>query len=209
VGLLLLVSALAVPIAALRRARGHPLVPVVAGAYLAALFHAAVDWDWQLPALTLSTFALGSTLVIAARRPDAERRVTRPARTATIAAAAGLIVFVFVAQLGNDALAAAERAANRGEDRLALSDARDARKWLPWAATPWQRIGEAQLATGAVAPAQSSFRETIRLDGSNWESWLDLALTATGGAQRAALGEVARLNPLSQAVTGRIAEGRG
>jgi hypothetical protein len=199
-GLLLLLVALAAPLVALRRALGHALAPVVAGAYVAALAHAFVDWDWQLPAVTLCTLALGSTLLIAARRSTDAHAVSAPLRWTTIPLTLALIAFVFAAQLGNNALASAERAANHGDYRAALAQARSAHKWLPWAASPWQRIGEAELASGDLTAARSSLREAISLDRSDWSTWLDLALTSTGGDRRRALAQAARLNPLGQDV---------
>lgn len=52
-GPLLLVGVLGPPLVAAARQRGSPLVPAALGAYLAFLFHAAVDWDWQVPAGTI------------------------------------------------------------------------------------------------------------------------------------------------------------
>ena len=199
-GLLLLLAALAAPLVALRRALGHPLAPVVTGAYVVALAHAFVDWDWQLPAVTLCTLALGSTLLIAARSSTHAHAVPARLRWTTIPLTLALIAFVFAAQLGNNALAAAERAANRGDYRAVLAQARSAHKWLPWAASPWQRTAEAQLASDDLTAASSSLREAIRLDPSDWSTWLDLALTSTGRDRRRALAHAARLNPLGQDV---------
>src|SRR5439155_26054988 len=53
VGLLLLVGVLAVPLIAVTRARASPLAGVAFGAYVAYTLHAAVDWDWEMPAITL------------------------------------------------------------------------------------------------------------------------------------------------------------
>jgi O-Antigen ligase len=201
-GLVLLIVALAVPLAAAARARASPLAPIAAGAYVAALAHAAIDWDWQLPALTLATFALGTTLVIAAREPTAAHRVTNGFRAAVVPVTLALVAFVFAAQLGNNALAAADRAATRDDDRAALADSRTARMWLRWAARPWQQIGEAQLAAGNVGAARASFREAISRDDSDWSFWLDLALTTSGRDRRRALAQAARLNPLGRVLHG-------
>jgi O-antigen ligase len=199
-GLLLLVGVLATPLAALRRARRRPLIPIVAGAYIAALAHAAIDWDWQLPATTISTLALGATLLVAGRRSPAERPFARRLAVAIIPIGIALIAFVFVAQIGNDALDAAERAANRGDYSAALAHARTARAWLVWAASPWRQIGEAQLARGEPAAAASSLREALRRDDSDWSAWLDLGLASGGRQRRQALARAARLNPRSQAL---------
>jgi hypothetical protein len=200
VGLALLVLALAAPLTSVGRARDRPLMPIVAGAYIAALAHAAIDWDWQLPTVTLATFALGTTLVIAARGPTTEHAVTKGFRAAAIPVVLALVAFVFAAQLGNNELAAADRAAAIDDERAAIAHARSARTWLPWAARPWQQIGEAQLAHGDIAAAGASFRKAIGRDSSDWSFWLDLALTTAGRDRRQALAQAARLNPRGQAL---------
>jgi O-antigen ligase len=67
VGLLLLVAALAVPLRAAVRARQHPLTAAATGAYVAFLVHAGLDWDWEMPAVTLAGLFCGVALLVAAR----------------------------------------------------------------------------------------------------------------------------------------------
>ena len=52
-GLALLIATLALPLAAFRQARHGALGPAAAGALVAYLLHAAVDWDWEVPAVTI------------------------------------------------------------------------------------------------------------------------------------------------------------
>jgi len=113
----------------------------------------------------------------------------------TLAAAIPLAAFVFVAQLGNNALGASDQAAARGEEAKATADARRARRWLPWSAEPWQRLGEAQLASGNLEAARRSFREALDRDPEEWSAWLDLALATQGNERADALSRAARLNP--------------
>ena len=62
VGLALLALALAPPlVAALRR----PVVPAAAGAYVAFCLHAGLDWDWELPAVTVTGLLCGCALLVA------------------------------------------------------------------------------------------------------------------------------------------------
>jgi O-antigen ligase len=63
IGLALLLIALGAPLVAAVAARRHPLVAGALGAYVAYLVHAAVDWDWELPAVTISAFACGAVLL--------------------------------------------------------------------------------------------------------------------------------------------------
>src|SRR4029078_8670693 len=67
-GLLLLVVALAAPLAAAFGARGHPLVPLALAAFVAFLVHASVDWDWEMSAVTLAALACAASMLAAADR---------------------------------------------------------------------------------------------------------------------------------------------
>ena len=73
IGLALLAALLGVPLVAAVRARRHPLVAPAFGAYVAFLVHAAVDWDWQMPAVTLLALFVGAALVTAARSANRTR----------------------------------------------------------------------------------------------------------------------------------------
>jgi cytochrome c-type biogenesis protein CcmH/NrfG len=199
-GLALLLVALVAPAVAAVRARARPLVPVAGGAYVAYLAHAAIDWDWQLPALTLAALACGASCMAAARPRGSEHPIPRPVRIGAVALAVPLVAFVFVMQLGNNAVADSDRAATRDDEPAAAADARRARRWLRWSAEPWRRLGEAQLAEGEVEAARESFHGAIDRDGSDWSAWLDLALATSGSERSRALAEASRLNPKSPEV---------
>jgi O-antigen ligase len=75
IGLLLVVLALALPLAALWRRR-DPLLAAAVGAYVAYILHTGVDWDWQLPAPTLAGLFCGGAALAAGggdRRPLSRR----------------------------------------------------------------------------------------------------------------------------------------
>jgi tetratricopeptide (TPR) repeat protein len=201
-GLALLLTALGVPLVAATRVRGTPLAPVATGAYVAFLAHAAVDWDWQLPAVVLAALACGSALVLAARPEDSLRALPSRLRVVTVIAAIPLAAFLFAAQLGNNALGANDRDAARDDEAKAAADARRARRWLPWSAEPWQRLGEAQLASGEVEAARRSFREALDRDPEEWSAWLDLAHATQGRERAGALTRASRLNPRGDAIEG-------
>jgi O-antigen ligase len=78
-GLALVVAALALPLVALRRT-SEPLVAAAAGGYVAYLVHTGVDWDWELPAVTLVGLVCGGALLLATRG-DARRAMSSRART--------------------------------------------------------------------------------------------------------------------------------
>jgi O-antigen ligase len=93
VGLSLLVAALFLPLAGLRRG-GDTLVP--GAAYLAFLIHAAVDWDWEMPAVTLLGLGCAASL-LAGQRPETRRvQISGRSRGVVVAIAAGAATAIFV-----------------------------------------------------------------------------------------------------------------
>ena len=87
-GLALVVSALGLPLVALRAGRRDPLVAAAAGAYAAYLVHTGVDWDWELPAVTLTGLVCGAALLLA-RRDEA---AAIPARVRTLLLVTALVL---------------------------------------------------------------------------------------------------------------------
>ena len=77
-GLLLLLGALAAPLVVAARHRS-PLAAVAAGAYGTFLAHAAVDWDWQMPAVATAGILCG---VCALRAADSGGRTVAARRAA-------------------------------------------------------------------------------------------------------------------------------
>lgn len=68
--LAILVGTLALPLASRRVGNAPEIVAATAG-YLTFLIHAAVDWDWQQPAVTLAGLFCGAALLAAARPGNA------------------------------------------------------------------------------------------------------------------------------------------
>ena len=195
-GLALLVAALAVPIAASWRARAEPLAPLAFGGYVAYLVHAAQDWDWELPAVTLAGLACGvAVLLLAERRPRVAPTVRL--RLAGAAVGVGLAVAAAGALVGNAAIVSAAGALDRDNATHAASDARAAERWAPWSPEPWRLRGEAQLSQGDVEAARRSFEAGLDKDPRDWELWLDLGLASSGARRRFALARATRLNPLA------------
>jgi O-antigen ligase len=93
VGLILALAVVAVPLVAVRRR--DPMVAAAAGAYVAFVVHAGVDWDWEMPAVTLAGLFCGAALLVAAR-PDEVPPLRRPLRIGLAVAALGLTAFAAV-----------------------------------------------------------------------------------------------------------------
>jgi O-Antigen ligase len=197
-GLVLLFVVVGVPLVAAVRARAHPLIPAAAGAFAAWAIHAAVDWDWELAAVTSAALLCGTACVIAARRGNEKARpLSGRVRAAALAATVALVGVAFVGLVGNLASSESASAARDGNWHAAASQARRAIDWTPWSAQPWRLLGEAQLGAGNVAAADRSIRKAIGKDPGDWNLYFDLARATTGRVQLAALAAASRLNPRS------------
>ena len=146
VGGALLALFLGLPLVAAVRARWHPLAAPALGAYVAYLVHCIVDWDWQMPAVTLLALFAGAALVVAARgrEPQAagkplgqRRRASRSARSRRVAA-----VVAFVGLIGNIALARSGKALLDGNGKVVVAQAKRAHRWAPWSAQALRDLGE-------------------------------------------------------------------
>jgi O-antigen ligase len=66
VGLVLVLTAVGLPLLRLRR-RLDPVAVTAAAGYLAFLLHAGIDWDWEMPAAGLAGLFCGAALLVATR----------------------------------------------------------------------------------------------------------------------------------------------
>jgi O-antigen ligase len=206
VGLALLLVALASPLVALGRARGHAPAAGAAAAYVAFLVHAGLDWDWEVPVVTLPALTCAVALLALARDDGETVALSSRGRWA---AAAALVLVALVGigvNVGNRAAGAAEDALARDDLERAAAEARRAQTWIPWTARPWRLEGEARLAARRDAEALRSLREAARRDPSSWLTWYDLALVSKGEERRDALERASRLNPLGPEVAELRAE---
>jgi tetratricopeptide (TPR) repeat protein len=197
-GLVLVALVFGTPLAAIRRARAAPLVPIVFGAYCAYLLHAAADWDWEMPAITLTALFCGIGL-LAAGRPEREPNALRGGvRLTGLVATAAVFGFALLGLLGNSAVSASSKSTDAGRYAHAESQARSAMGYAPWSSEPWRKLGEAQQLSGNVAAARASFRKAIEKDPNDWTLWYELALASHGVAKQRAFAEASRLNPLDE-----------
>ena len=197
VGLALLVMLLAVPAVAGYIARRHRLAAPAFAGYLAYVVHAAQDWDWELPAVTLAGLCCAAAL-LAIVPSEPERAVRRTNRVAVAAAAALLGLLALAALAGNAALGAARASLDADHPARAARDARWAKRLVPWSPEPWRLHGEALLSEGRVDGSRRDFQKAVRKDPADWDSWVDLALVSHGTARNEAVERAALLNPLER-----------
>ncbi len=195
VGLALLLLALLIPLAGVVRSRGEPLTGVAFGAYLGFLLHAASDWDWQLPAVTVAGLICGGVLL---RRDRAEPApLARASWGAVLTVTIAIAVLAGVALIGNSAVSASNSARGSGDLERAATQARRAEVWMPWSPEPWVALGLAQRRAGLVGDARVSFRHAISIDSGNWQIWGYLASVTHGAARTGALRQAQVLYPVS------------
>jgi hypothetical protein len=201
-GLLLLLAVLGTILGGLARRlrdRERAVNAALLACVAAWVVHAGVDWDWELPAVSLWVFAAGGLAL--ARPLGAGRAVRRPTpwalRGGAAVAVAGLVatpVLVAVSQLRlDDGVAAAHRddcpsATRSANGSLDLVGARPE----PYEVLAWCALREGRPLTAVAAMASAVVREpgTARL-------YRGLALTqaAAGGDPRRALRTAYRLDP--------------
>jgi hypothetical protein len=176
-GLVLVLGALAVPVAAAFR-RGEPVLGAAVTAYAVG---AAVDFHWELAGATVPAVILGAAAVSG----------VRPKRSSTRAlpVLVPLIAATVLAYAGNERLASARAALSTGDRARAEADARSALRFAPFSADAWQVIGDATHSAAA-------YRRGIALDRNDWNLWYQLAAVTDGEPRRLAVREAARLNPL-------------
>jgi O-antigen ligase len=197
VGLALLLALLAVPLAAAASRAAPAAVAAGGGAYAAFLAGAAVDWHWELPAVTVAGLACGVVPLLAAR-DGAGVVAGRSGRLAALAAVAVLAAVSFAGLVGQSALAEGRDALRQGRGEAAERLAGRAGAVLRLSPEPLRLEGEARAALGREAEARESFRRALDRDASDPELWRALARVAGGEERRRALERAALLDPLGE-----------
>jgi hypothetical protein len=196
VGLLLLLLVLAIPVVAATRVRGRPFVAGALGAYVAFAAHAAVDWDWELPAVTLAGLFCGGLLIVAARAERTVLVLDRRWRAPLLAPVLVLLVFSFVGLVGNRAEASALAAASRGDWPTTAAQSHRAAVWAPWSAQPLVLEADAAAARKHPGAALALLRRGAAKDPADFFIWDRLAAVASGPERQAAQERAKSLNPL-------------
>jgi O-Antigen ligase len=199
VGIAFLIAALGVPLVVAVRSVRSRLTATACSAYVAFLVHAALDWDWQLPAVTVAAL-LCAAIVLAASRQSATRDRPRVRRLLLLASGVAA-VGVAAAGIGNLALAAATRSAQHGDWAAAGRSARSAGSWQPWSGEPRRLLAESYLVVGEDAQARAALEQALRRDPRDWRAWYELGSVGDRATRRVAYAHILRLNPLALRVT--------
>jgi len=195
VGLALLLVAFAAPLSAARELRRLPLGAAALSVWIAFLFHAGVDWDWEMPAVTLTALIVAAAPLSALRsdRPDTGSRL----RLGALGLALLLALLALAFLPGNLELAKAQNANQRGHHAAAANYARRAARFAPWSSQPPFQRALAFAALGRNAEAAANARKALSHSPNEWQLWALLARVTRGSEQQHALTRLRTLNPFA------------
>ena len=205
VGLALLLTALAaLAVGLIRRLRGpdRALVAAVAAPMAMWLVHAGIDWDWEIPAVTLWLFALCGAAVAAPRGTQGEpSRSWVAGRTPRLLIGLGcLLLAVTPALLGlsQRQLDRAAAAFDRLDCPAVIDHGLASISLLGVRPQPYALVGLCDVRLGANALGIEMLRKAIARDPHDWSYRYALAIAqaATGRDPRAAARRAHQLNPL-------------
>jgi Tetratricopeptide repeat len=176
-GLALLLVALVSGLVGAWRLRRESLGPALLGALVTYDLAAAVDFHWELAAVTAPAIVLAAVAAVHAdERPGLVRN------RYSVPALAALTVGGVLALAGSSAL-------QSGNPQRAL-------RFAPYSAEAWIALGDARRTGGDTAGALHAYRRAVQLDPNDWRGWSELAAVSKGEPRRLALARAARLNPL-------------
>jgi O-antigen ligase len=161
--------------------------------------HAATDWDWEMPAVTLPVFVLGACAL--ARRGGAVRlrpRTELVVRVALCLLASGAAIVGLRAAMSDAHLGSGVRAFNHGNCPAAVKDARASISALSSLPEPYAILGYCDIRSGSSKVAVAEMNAAVKRDPGNWRYYYGLAV-ADASARRdphSAIQEARRLNPL-------------
>jgi len=193
------------------RARGpdRAAFAVVAAAGAAWLARACIDWDWEMPSLTMWVFALGG---LALARPVGRSRVDqspvgqspapapRIARVVAILVVGLLAVLPVQAALSQARLDNAVEAFKAGGCDEAVDESLASAGALPARPEPFQVLAFCDARRGQSALAIEVARKAVERDPDNWEFPYSLAIVQAyaGRDPREAAARALALNPKSR-----------
>jgi O-antigen ligase len=218
VGLLLVGGALvAIAVGLARRLRGEDRhVHAVAIALVAAwAVHAGLDWDWEMPVVTVWLFALAG---LALSRPRGARQ-SRPAtfepgwppRLLAALCVGALALVPAAIAVSQSRLDAALGDFARGDCTAAIASAQGSLDVLDVRPEPYEVLGYCQARSGEYVLAEEALERAVENDPESWRMHYGLALVRAlaGRDPLSELYEARRLNPLERKVAREIRAMRG
>jgi O-Antigen ligase len=217
VGLLLIVTVmLAFLIGASRRLRGpdRHVYAVFLALAVVWMIHAGIDWDWQMPAVTIWLFALGGLALARPVASSAQRSAIAVSRFPRLVAAVcvGVLgVTPVVVALSQTHLETALADFNANECPAAIRASLDSLGALSVRPEPYEIIGYCDIRYGQFQLAEEAMESAVSRDPENWEMHYGLAMAraAQGHDPMPELRETSRLNPREPLVAEELARFEG
>ncbi len=206
---LLLVAILAVLYGLGTRARGprRSLYGALLAAGVVWAIHAGIDWDWEMPVITLPFFAAAGLalsprahagLDYGAAGAGLGRGATNAGRL-VLAPLCLAAVVLGVLMIGSQSrLTDAEHALYAADCAKADSAARSSITWLSVRPQPYEILGFCDLQRGLPGLGVSAMDQALHRDPGSWESYYALAIAqaSAGIDPRPAAERALRMNPL-------------
>jgi hypothetical protein len=205
VGFLLVGGALvAIGVGLARRARGAQRETYGAVLALAAIWavHAGVDWDWEMPAVTIWLFALAGLGLSKSREEWDEPALAGhvpnwPIRAVAALCVAALALTPVAIAISQSRLDSAVADFDRGDCSGAIGSALGSLDALEVRPEPYEVIGYCDVRLGEGRLAREAMENAVDRDPDSWEPHYGLALVraAEGQDPIPELDESLRLNP--------------
>ena len=200
VGFALLVLALLtilVRFATRRRGPDRSLHAALLAAGIAWALHAGLDWDWEMPAVTIWLFCLGGFALARAAPVEARSAMPYGQRLALAVQLAALMVVPGLVALSQARFDEASAAFARGDCATAAPAARESLDYVGVRAGVYELLGYCSVQQEQYTTAVDQMREAVRLDPKTWDYRyaLALALASAGQDPREEIARAARMNP--------------
>jgi O-antigen ligase len=183
-----------------QRSRNRALYAALLAATFTWLLRAGVDWDWEMPAITLWLFAVGgAAIAVSGRRRPVFGEPSPPLRAVLTLGCLGLAIVPMLVLISQSRLDASADAFTRGKCPEAVDDARSSSSALGMRPEPYEIIAFCELRAGTPRLGVEAIRKAIDRDPQNWEYQYDLALArgVSGLDPRPAARRALRLNRLN------------
>jgi hypothetical protein len=160
--------------------------------------HAGVDWDWEMPVVTIGFFAVAGLALSSTRRDDHGWIPGHNTRM-TIALLCLATVALPVVMIGSQSrLGDAEHSLYASDCAMAGPAALSSIGWLDLRPEPYEIVGFCDLERGLPRLGVAAMQEAVRRDPHGWETHYGLAIAqaSAGLDPRGSLATALRLDPL-------------
>jgi hypothetical protein len=196
--LLIVVGAVMVGLAVRARGRNRSLYGALLAAAVVWALHAGIDWDWEMPVVTIGFFAAAGLALSPRGRTAGGWAPTHNSRLVIALLLLATIVLP-VSIIGSQSrLGDAEHALYSSNCAAASPDALSSIGWLDFRPEPYEIVGFCDLQRGQPRLGIAAMRQAVRQDPGSWETYYALAIAqaSAGIDPRSSIHRALRMNPL-------------